>query len=96
MNTPIVTVRGRPGCIFEGEVPETYCFVPQDLIDDKGDEVQVAEGDYVRNGWDVRNMRSNQSSSGEHLFPNVRRPVSDLESEPVRIFLRRISMVRVA
>jgi len=95
MNTPIVTVGGRPGCIFEGQVPETFCFVPQDFIAVEGSDVQVAEGEYVRSGWDVRNMRFNQSSSGEHLFPDVRRPVGDLESESVRMFLQRISLVRV-
>jgi hypothetical protein len=96
MNTPTVMIGGRPGQIFEGEVAETFCFVPQECILGDGDDLHVAEIDYVRTGWDVRNMRFNDSAYGEHLFPDSHRPVSDLNSLPVRIFLNRIKMVRSA
>jgi hypothetical protein len=96
MNTPIISVGGRSGCIFEGEVPETYCFVPQDYIRAEGGNVHVAEIEYVCSGWDVRNMRFNHAVDGEHLFPNVLRPVNDLEAEKVRYFINRIKIVRSA
>jgi hypothetical protein len=96
MNTPTVIVGGRSGCVFEGEVPETYCFVPGDCISGEGGDVHVAEIDYMRSGWDVRNMRFNDAAFGEHLFPDAHRPVSDLNSAPVRIFLNRIKTVRSA
>lgn len=93
MSTPIVSVAGQSGRLFEGEVPETYCFVPQEFILGEGDAVRVEELHYVVSGWDVRNMRFNQSVEGEHLFPDVRRPVNDLEAEGVRVFLDRIQVV---
>jgi hypothetical protein len=96
MNTPIISIGGRSGQIFEGEVPETFCFVPQDYITEEGDNVRVAEIDYVCSGWDVRNMRFNHAVDGEHLFPNVHRPVNDLDAEAVRIFINRIKIVRSA
>jgi hypothetical protein len=94
MNTPTISVGGRAGQIFEGEVPETFCFVPQDYITEEGENVRVAEIDYVCSGWDVRNMRFNHAVDGEHLFPNVLRPVSDFEAAPVRVFLDRIKIIR--
>ena len=96
MKTPIVTVAGHLGSVFEGEIPETFCFVPRECVTGEGDDVQVAELDYVRSGWDVRNMRFNDAAYGEHLFPNARRPVSDLEAKPVRVFLNRVRNVRSA
>lgn len=96
MNTPIISIGGRTGKIFEGEVPETFCFVPQDFLEEDGENVRVAEVDYVCSGWDVRNMRFNHAVEGEHLFPNVRRPVSNFESGPVRVFLNRIQIIRPA
>ena len=96
MNIPTVTAGGRSGQIFEGEVAETFCFVPQDCITGEGDDVHVAELDYMRTGWDVRNMRFNDAADGEHLFPDAHRPVSDLNAAPVRMFLDRIKIVRSA
>lgn len=96
MKIPTVTAGGRRGQIFEGEVAETFCFVPQDCIIGDGDDAYVAELDYMRTGWDVRNMRFNDAAYGEHLFPNSHRPVTDLNTVPVRVFLNRIKTVRCA
>ncbi|HVU17222.1 MAG TPA: hypothetical protein VHD32_09855 [Candidatus Didemnitutus sp.] len=93
MNTPTISIAGQTGRIFEGEVPETFCFVPQDCIQDDGDAVRVEELDYVVSGWDVRNMRFNDRVEGRHLFPNVLRPVSDLGGAGVRVFLDRIQVI---
>ena len=93
MKTPAITVGGRTGLIFEGEMPETYCFVPEDCIVAEGDTLRIAEGDYVRSGWDVRNMRFNDSGAGQHLFPDPQRPVGDLGGELVRNFVCRIQTV---
>jgi len=93
MQTSIITVDGRKGCVFEGELPHTFCFVPEECIIAEGDSLRVAEGDYIRSHWDVRNMRNNDAGEGQHLFPNAMRPLSDLNDEPVRIFLRRIAGV---
>ena len=96
MTPPLITIGGRNGCIFEGEIPQTYCFVPEYCIQSVGDRTEVAEGEYMRSGWDLRNMRFNEAGEGQHLFPNAQRPVANLDNEPVRIFLRRIANVRFA
>ncbi len=96
MKTPVITIGGRTGCIFEGEIPQTFCFVPEELITAEADSISVPGGAYVRSGWDVRNMRFNDEGEGEHLFPNPRRPVSDLEGPLVRSFIRRIEIVQPA
>lgn len=96
MKVTTITIGGRPGSLFEGEALQTFCFVPSDCISAEGDNVHILEGDYVRSGWDVRNMRFNDAGEGQHLFPNTRRPVSDFESEKVRVFLHRIESVHAA
>src|SRR3979490_2446119 len=96
MKTPVISIGGRSGRIFEGEVPQTYCFVPEDCILCAPDGVCVCEGDYIRSGWDVRNMRFNDAGTGEHLFPDALRPVIDLESPPVKTFIRRIDLIGAA
>ncbi len=93
MKNPTITIDGRTGCIFEGEIPETFCFVPEECIIAEGENVRVAEGDYIRGRWDVRNMRFNDAGEGQHLFPNAQRPLVDLNGAPVGIFLRRIAGV---
>ena len=93
MKTPTIIAGGRSGCLFEGENPLTFCFVPEYCISDCGDRVQVSEGDYLRSGWDVRNMRFNDAGEGQHLFPNMSRPIFELDSEPVKTFLQRIAGV---
>ena len=94
MKTATITIDGRTGRVFEGEIPETYCFVPEECIIADGDTLRVAEGDYIRGHWDVRNMRSNETSEGQHLFPNSQRPVVEFGGNQVRIFLRRIGRVQ--
>jgi hypothetical protein len=96
MNIPIISIAGRSGGIFEGELPETVCFVPRECITGEGEEIRLAEIEYVCDGWDVRNMRFNADADGNHLFPDVRRPVKDLGSERVRVFLDRLRIVRPA
>jgi len=61
-----------------------------------GEVIHLAEGDYIRSGWDVRNMRFNETSDGQHLFPDTDRPIYDMSAAPVRTFLRRIQLVRPA
>ena len=57
-------------------------------------KLRIEEGDYVRSGWDVRNMRFNDFGTGQHLFPNTDRPVVNLDDDSVRVFLQRIENVR--
>ncbi len=95
MKTPIITVDGRTGCVFEGELPQTFCFVPEDCLLAEVGGVRVLEGNYVRSRWDVRNMRCNDAGEGQHLFPNPQSPVIDFNDEQVRIFLRRIGSVQI-
>ena len=94
MKTPTITVDGRTGCVFEGELPQTYCFVPEDCMLSEVGGVRVLEGDYIRGRWDVRNVRCNDAAEGQHLFPNTRSPIFDFSGEAVRIFLRRIGNVQ--
>lgn len=94
MKTATITIDGRTGRVFEGEIPETYCFVPEECIIADGDTLRVAEGDYIRGHWDVRNMRCNETSEGQHLFPNSQRPIAKLDDTQVRIFLRRVGRVQ--
>ena len=93
MKTPMIAACGTRGCVFEGAVEHTYCFVPEALIVTGDAGLRIAEGDYVRGGWDVRNMRSNETTNGQRLFPNSHRPVADLSSPAVRNFLGRIEQL---
>lgn len=92
MNAPTVTVNGRPGLIFEGEIPETYCFVPQECLSVDADGEHVNEIQYLRSGWDVRNMRCNETPDGNHLFPKTHGRAVKLDAAPVRHFLDRIKV----
>src|ERR1019366_7847306 len=65
MKHPTITICGRSGFIFEGEIPQTYCFVPEECLLPDGDGVRIAEGDYIRSRWDVRNMRCNDTGEGQ-------------------------------
>ena len=96
MHTPIVIVDGRHGSIFEGEIPGTFCFVPQDCIFADSAGVHVNEIEYIHSGWDVRNMRFSDATDGQHLFPKSFSPVTDLDAAPVRDFLDRIKLVHCA
>ena len=93
MKTPTITIDGRSGRVFEGEIPETYCFVPEECIITDDDGVHVSEREYIRSKWDVRNMRFNDAGEGQHLFPNIQRPMVELENSQVRIFINRIGSV---
>lgn len=94
MNTRLVCVGENAGRLFEGEVPETFCFVPQELLSGEGENIQVAEVGYVAGHWDERNMRSNLTvEGGSRLFPDARRPVVDVEAAPVQSFLSRLRFV---
>ena len=96
MKSMLIRAGGCVGRIFEGESGPTYCFVPDDCIFFEDGKLRVEEGDYVRSGWDVRNMRFNDFGTGQHLFPNAARPVVDLDNDSVRVFLHRIENVRAA
>jgi hypothetical protein len=91
-----ISIGGLTGSVFEGELPQTYCFVPEYCLVKEDGRLVVAEGDYMRSGWDVRNMRFNDAGEGQHLFPNTQRPIADLDVESVRIFLNRIDSVHAA
>lgn len=88
--TPLVEVGGTPGVVFEGELPETFCFVPESCVSVEHGETKVNELDYVRSHWDERNMRVSPMLDGKRLFPKPDRPVHDLHALPVRSFLARI------
>lgn len=96
MNSPTITVCGHLGSIFEGELPETFCFVPQECVSSDSDGVRVNEIEYVQSGWGLRNMRLSDAADGEQLFPKSRCQVVNLDTEPVRHFLDRIKIVRCA
>lgn len=88
--TPVIEVDGMPGVIFEGELPDTFCFVPASCVRVERGETNVSEIDYVRSRWDERNMRLSPMLDGKRLFPKPNRPVRDLQAVPVRSFLARI------
>lgn len=96
MKSLTITIGGKAGCLFEGEVPETFCFVPQDFIRSEPDGLHVAEANYLRSGWGARNLRCNDAGDGHHLFPNPHRPVSDLDDRRVQTFLHRIEVMPAA
>jgi hypothetical protein len=91
MKQPELTIAGQPGCIFAGEHPRTFCFVPQEYLVAGVGGCRVSESDYVRSGWDVRNLRYNDETLGSHLFPDPSRPITDLNEASVRVFIRRIN-----
>lgn len=78
--------------LFEGELPHTYCFVPGDCITLASEGVELSEAEYARGRWDVRNMRCNDLGEGQHLFPDMRRPIFSLNSDPIQHFLSRIEL----
>lgn len=90
MNAPTVVVAGASGVVFEGETPDTFCFVPQQCVREDNGKLRVDEIDYVKSGWDVKNVRFSNPPFGNHLFPNSDRVVQDLEQPAVRGFLDRI------
>lgn len=96
MKSPIVTVDGHQGLIFEGELPATYCFVPQECISCDTDGIHVNEIEYICSGWHVRNLRFSERVDGQHLFPNPHCPVINLDAELVSHFLDRIKLVHCA
>ena len=93
MNRAAIIAGGRLGMLFEGEFPWTYCFVPGDCITLAEDGIQLAEVEYACSRWAERNMRFNDTGEGQHLFPDMKRPVFDLESGPIRHFLSRIELI---
>ena len=56
----------------------------------------VDEIEYIRSGWDVRNMRFSDMTDGQHLFPKMLCPIVNLDAEPVRHFVDRIKLVHCA
>jgi hypothetical protein len=70
--------------------------VPEDCVSYQGDTLQVEQGDYIRSGWGVKNMRFNAADEGQQLFPNPSRPVCDLDDRMVQNFIHRIGTVRKA
>ena len=78
--------------LFEGELPQTFCFVPGECITLASDGVQLSEAEYARSRWDVRNMRCNDVGEGQHLFPDMTRPIFSLKSETIQHFLARIEL----
>ena len=96
MNTSTVIVDGHRGLIFEGEIPETYCFVPHECVSIDQHGLRVNEIEYARSGWHARNMRLNDSTFGNFLFPKQYGRLVKLDTEPIRHFLERTSLVRCA
>ena len=93
MDALLITAGGNLGRIFEGEDQKTLCFVPEDCIAFERGGFRLVEGDYMRSGWDVRNMRFNDEGLGQHLFPNTGKPISDLNNARVKVFIERIENV---
>lgn len=93
MHTTTVEVGDTRGAIFEGELPGTYCFVPENCIREEHGKTKIDGTGYIRSHWDERNMRVSAESGGKRLFPNLDRPVDNLQAEPVRHFLHRIREV---
>jgi hypothetical protein len=89
MKPVLVQLRGQSGYLFEGDRPRTFCFVPAECVFAQTDGFGVMELEYVHSRWDVLNMRFNDEADGQHLFPDVKRPVLDDTLEAVRNFLLR-------
>jgi hypothetical protein len=90
---PTLTVGGRVGCLFRAQLPANFCFVPLDqLVQGPEGKIEISELAYVQEGWSTQNMRwADSESDGSHLYPDLGRPVDDLEAPAVQEFLRRIS-----
>ena len=96
MNNPIVSVDGHRGLVFEGEIPEAYCFVPEECVTIDASGVHVDEIKYIRSGWDVRNMRFSETADGQRLFPKMPYAIADLDAESVERFVERICLAHCA
>ena len=96
MEPSTLFIGGLDGFIFEGEAPQTCCFVPAYCLSSEDGVFRVDEGDYVRSGWGVRNMRFNDAGGGQHLFPDARRPIVATDSDRVRTFIHRLEAIDAA
>lgn len=71
---------------------DTYAFVPERCVTfGTRDAPSIDDMAYMRSGWDVRNMRFDESeASGSRLFPEVRDDLADLSDERVTHFIERL------
>jgi hypothetical protein len=75
MKTTVTSIFGVPGRFFEGEFPDTVCFVPQALVASG----HLDQAKYVLEGWASLNIKAQPLNRrlGSHLFPNLKQPVAD-------------------
>jgi len=88
----ILTIGTETGYLFEGTQPDCFAFVPVTCVSSTSDgTLKIDKLKYVQSGWDVKNMRfSTGETSGNRLFPNPKRQVTDLDqAEPV-CFIERL------
>lgn len=64
---------GVTGSFFEGQIPDTICFVPDSLVK----EGLLDEGLYVVQGWAALNIKAQPFGIGSHMFPNLMKPIED-------------------
>ena len=96
MKTNSIRIGDHFGRIFPGEYPQTFCFVPEECLWSEGGSLHLMEGDYVRSGWDVLNMRLNDAGEGQHLFPCADLLPADLEPSLAKTFLHRVEFIQAS
>jgi hypothetical protein len=75
MKIKMFTVLEVVGQFYEGDVPGTVCFVPNNLI--RGNKLD--EGPYVLEGWASLNIKAQPEDMGigSHLFPDLQKPYAN-------------------
>jgi hypothetical protein len=60
------------GKYYEGQLPNTVCFVPQNCINPNG---SLNINNYVTNGWAQKNAYANYLKIiGSHIYPRLDKP----------------------
>ncbi|HYG35913.1 MAG TPA: hypothetical protein VEC99_14070 [Clostridia bacterium] len=82
-------ILGVEGNFYQGEVPDTICFVPFSLIISG----KLDEANYVLLGWASLNLKAQplERRLGSHLFPDLKKPIVDLSRcEAIREEIERL------
>jgi hypothetical protein len=86
-----IMIQGEHGYLFEGACPRTYTFVPEDCVEIHEDGLFAIDClCYIQKRWGTRNMAFNSEGSGSQLFPNERKPVTNVEAPGLDNFLERL------
>jgi len=83
-----VVMSNRRFAVFHGEQPDTFCLVPEDLLDSSENGPNLFRGKFIEGGWAVGNLRANRYGIGGMVFPDLKRPIKHPNTE-INAFVSR-------